>query len=1017
MKVLNLLKLFIALLFLIVNINAQVVTNTATLYSSVTQADNTIVPSVPIPITIVRTNGRIAEISLNIGNVSQNAKQINLRVYELIYTTNVVESPLTNSTTTGGSTGGTTDSGTTGGSTGSTGGTTDGGTTGGTTGGSTGGSTGSTGGSTGGTISTNYVYVTNNVTLNVTLQTQTGTTNDVQIPAQTIWHNDKLENILFDITSLPTDAIILRFRILDYIYDENGNLVGPQGSGTNSGGTGTGGSGTGTGTGGSGTGGSGTGTGTGGSGTGGSGTGTGGGTISPPPPSADAVQFPVEVLGADQHTEEFKLVLNDNLNDIYGARFTIHGLGFTNKASVSINGSQWIPLNNRTVIFPRKFERIWVGIGGFQNTLTMVLPFASNNIIPSVTNTIKFKFNDITKQTVGYRVLNADIVRRQDTAEKEYTFGHLTGRYYTNTVYNYTPTTLATTKVIDDPKNWAPASSDPVVINQGKDLWFNGNISERGVALKAKCGDCHFIDGYDLKYFNYSDKSIVARSKYHGLSEQQGLALASYIRSLDVPYQEKGRPWNPLYQPGPGMSTVPIDNWAAGAGMDWVLDDDIKSFKYIFPNGTQDGIVYNGVVQPIDINKSYNIHDIPIAMQLPDWNHWLPKVHLKDSAPEIWVWSATKDGGSGRRFFDWFMGSIPKDQGMKGLVQIMRSYGEETGYQLVHMDQFFQKKYFDAGKQIQYMNDIRMAYRHWVTVRTFEIMQRWKMQDLGHDILEDNANTKDQWGERGARSYINLGKLDKIKAQFGNSYTNTFNDRRWFANTWPFHLAPHIGSLIAVTDQNNPNFTYEPYGDQSPQWYQLQMYLDDSNRMPEYNIVDWGYIHNFLWGGTSQWGELAKYSLYTGKHNALQFLNTLKSYEAYAFNGDYKGLLEGLLDDHHPHIRLLGGTVLLNADSSSSGKFNEFTMHYIDALHTKEKKDMMVGMYNQIHKIQIDVLEQNPQIADYNNLTMSENFLRYMGGDPNLIQKFVNFRKSKWPNDTWTSQIKHLWPQPFYPAL
>jgi hypothetical protein len=92
-------------------------------------------------------------------------------------------------------------------------------------------------------------------------------------------------------------------------------------------------------------------------------------------------------------------------------------------------------------------------------------------------------------------------------------------------------------------------------------------------------------------------------------------------------------------------------------------------------------------------------------------------------------------------------------------------------------------------------------------------------------------------------------------------------------------------------------------------------------------------------------------------------------------------------------------------------------MHYIDALHTKEKKDMMVGMYNQIHKIQIDVLEQNPQIADYNNLTMSENFLRYMGGDPNLIQRFVNFRKSKWPNDTWTSQIKHLWPQPFYPAL
>ena len=970
MKIYNIPKYIIALLLLIVNINAQVVTNTAVLSSIVTQSDNTTVP-IQIPVDVVRTNGRIAELRVNISNVASNAKLINLRVYELIYTTNVVETPIADSTTTGGSTntGGTTDNTNTGG------GTTDPTNTGGTTGGGT------------TTPPTTPTTITNNVTLEVTVKKVDNTEQNVNLPAQTIWSNNQLQNIVFDITSLPTDAIIIRYRILDYIYDPNGNLIGPS-SGTNDG-------------------------------TNGGGTTTppdnngGGSSINPTPSPTDSVQFPVEVLGKDQHTEEFKLVLNDNLNNIYGARFTIHGLGFTNKASVSINNSPWIPLNNRTVIFPRKFERIWIGIGGFQNTLTMVLPFASNNIIPSVTNTIKFKFNDITKQTIGYRVLNADIVRKQYTSEKEVTFGHLTGKYYTNSVYNYIPVTLATTKVIDDPKNWKPASSDPVVINQGKDLWFNGNISEKGQPLKAKCSDCHFTDGYDLKYFNYSDKSIVARSKYHGLSEQQGLALVSYIRSLDVPYQEKGRPWNPLYQPGPGMSTVPIDNWAAGAGMDWVLDDDIKSFKYIFPNGTQDGIVYNGVVQPIDINKSYNIHDIPIAMQLPDWNHWLPKVHLKDSAPEIWDWSATKDGGSGRRFFDWFMGSIPKDQGMKGLVQIMRSYGEETGYQLVHMDQFFQKKYFDAGKQIQYMNDIRMAYRHWVTVRTLEIMQRWKMQDLGHDILEDNANTRDQWGERGARSYISLYKLDRIKSQFGNSYTNTFNDRRWFANTWPFHLAPHIGSLIAVTDQNNPNFTYEPYGDPSAQWYQLQMYLDDSNRMPEYNIVDWGYMHNFLWGGTSQWGELANYSLYTGKHNALQFINTLKSYEAYAFNGDYKGLLEGLLDDHHPHIRLLGGTVLLNADSSSAGKFNEFTMHYIDALHTKEKKDMMVGMYNQIHKVQIDVLEQNPQIADYNNLTMSENFLRYMGGDPNLIQRFVNFRKSKWPSDTWTSQIKHLWPSPF----
>ena len=795
----------------------------------------------------------------------------------------------------------------------------------------------------------------------------------------------------------PPTAIIIRYRILDYIYDPNGNLIGPS-TGTNT---------------------------------------NGGGTITPPTnnnggsnneggtPSINSVQFPVEVLGPDQHTEEFKFVLNDTLDNIYGAKFTIHALNYTNKASISINGSQWIPLNNRTVIFPRKFERLWTGIGGFQNTLTMVVPFSSNNIVAGVTNTIKFKFNDITKQTVGYRVLDADIVRRQETAdtEKTYTFGWDNHPVYkpafiTNIVYNYPAVKLSTTKVIDDPKNWTPKSSDPVVINQGKDLWFNGNIFEKGQPLKAKCSDCHFTDGYDLKYFNYSDKSIVARSKYHGLSEQQGLALASYIRSLDVPYQEKGRPWNPLYQPGPGMSKVPIDNWVAGAGMEWVLDDDIKSFKYIFPNGTTNGIVYNGVVQPIDFKKTYNINDIPIAMQLPDWNHWLPKAHLKDSAPEIWDWSLIKDGGSARRFFDNFFANIPKNQGMKGLVQEIRYHGEATGYQMVHMDQFYQQKYFDSGKRTHYMNNIRMAYRHWVVVRTLELMQKWKMQDLGHEILEDNVNTRDQWGERGARAYIDLPKLDKIKAQFGSSYTNVFNDRRWFANTWPFHLAPHIGSLQPVTDQSNPDFTYEPYGDQSSQWYQLQMYLDDSNRVPEYNIIDWGYLHNILLSGTSQWGNGVPYALFTGKHTALQFMNTIKTYEAFQFNSDYKGLIEGQWNDGHAHIRLLGGTTLWGpVDSSQPRTYYEFTNHYIDAYGSKENKSMMVGAFNQLFKAQLDRLIESPSAADLNTTFSSENMLRYMGCDSSLIQKFVDFRNTTWPNNGLVSKINHVWPQPFYPAL
>jgi hypothetical protein len=92
-------------------------------------------------------------------------------------------------------------------------------------------------------------------------------------------------------------------------------------------------------------------------------------------------------------------------------------------------------------------------------------------------------------------------------------------------------------------------------------------------------------------------------------------------------------------------------------------------------------------------------------------------------------------------------------------------------------------------------------------------------------------------------------------------------------------------------------------------------------------------------------------------------------------------------------------------------------MHYIDALHTKEKRDMMVGVYNQIFKAQLDRLEQNPKAADVNQTFSSENMLRYMGGDPALIQRFVDFRNKTWPDNGLVSKITHVWPQPFYPAL
>jgi hypothetical protein len=60
-------------------------------------------------------------------------------------------------------------------------------------------------------------------------------------------------------------------------------------------------------------------------------------------------------------------------------------------------------------------------------------------------------------------------------------------------------------------------------------------------------------------YFNYSNRSIVARLKFQGLDQTQAEQISLYIRSLtlDLPAgytrRHAGRLWNPPHQPALGQ--------------------------------------------------------------------------------------------------------------------------------------------------------------------------------------------------------------------------------------------------------------------------------------------------------------------------------------------------------------------------------------------------------------------------------------------------------------------------------
>lgn len=321
---------------------------------------------------------------------------------------------------------------------------------------------------------------------------------------------------------------------------------------------------------------------------------------SPARAAAPHIVLPIEILGPAGTTQTVSLTVPTGTPQVTGLWMQIHGLSYADKASVQVNGGAWVPLDNATVQVASPGKNFG-GIGGAFTTLTMTLPVSK---VPSGPNTVSFRFNGTDGVSMGFRVLALNFVTASGAMA-------VSSAQFTQ----------------DDPSTWQPPINSPQAIAAGNALWHTAQLVESPLpgarAIKAACQDCHTRDGRDLKYFNYSSNSIIQRAVFHHLSTLQGQEIASYIRSLQVP--NPGRPWNPPYQPGPGLDAQPVTNWSAGAGLQWVLNSDSEMLPYLFPHGISDA-------EPnIQTSATLDLREIPIAEQLPDWNHWLPRVHPKDA--------------------------------------------------------------------------------------------------------------------------------------------------------------------------------------------------------------------------------------------------------------------------------------------------------------------------------------------------------------------------------------------------
>ena len=273
------------------------------------------------------------------------------------------------------------------------------------------------------------------------------------------------------------------------------------------------------------------------------------------------------------------------------------------------------------------------------------------------------------------------------------------------------------------------------------------------------------------------------------LSTDQANQIVDYIRSLNVP--NPGRPWNPPYQPGPGLDSQPVENWAAGAGLSAVLDRDQDTFAYLAPNGDTTNWAPSGNV---------NARETPIAMQLPDWNHWLPHIHPMDA----WSDFATSQFAA---YYPLIRSTLVPDDATSYV-----NTSDTISQWYVRWTEFMWPKILPQYNPVWTADYTDAVYSTalWRGVKTWEINQEFGLEGLNQAVFGPQGDPRGWWGN------------------------------------WLFFISPNMQHIPrGAPGIDNGLVITEIYV--SLIWYQLQMILNDSSRTQSGSSpIDYPYVYGFI---------------------------------------------------------------------------------------------------------------------------------------------------------------------------
>lgn len=603
------------------------------------------------------------------------------------------------------------------------------------------------------------------------------------------------------------------------------------------------------------------------------------------------IVLPVEIYpndGTSSETETITIDIADN-SAVDSVGFRMHQPtwhhggtdtnpenGFVTEGAVSIqiNGGGYIDVteSNVDLAYP---DRNHGGLDGFLPVVRFAVPASFSGGTQNGTNTIDIRWNGTKGIRSGTSLLGIAAIG-SGVSIQDYGLWDDGGLLADG----------ATTFSWDDPNTWSAPSGASV--SAGETAWLargtlTDHVNGSEQSINAACSDCHFKDGGDLQLLSYSNERIIARSRFHNLSQGTAEDIAAYIRSIEytdsegTTYDYIGRPWNPPFQPGP---TYGLNNnvnawdeltddesywWFAGAGIDYFLNTGFEEAYYMWAgNGDPANNVRPTLLNYFDDpsnpdgggnpskelgwrkwragdNYTTDHKKYPISLLFPDWNMWLPDVSpvgdFETSGScdvRTWnsgeVWNKYEEfAGDGNSVS--FAGSNSAGENrssQRGRANIAKDFTDFNRAIDDFRDACNRKH---ASTQRNMLED--QGLQGWAMVKNLEGFQWFDFYDLGNETFE------------------HYNQNESVSSDLQNFFLDisVFGSNRLY-----FNSGPHIMGNV-IPDGSKPLIYHGGLGQLwgTHVWYQLQVTLD-SGLLPNSgsgNPVDWQYQDAWMAG----WGE------------------------------------------------------------------------------------------------------------------------------------------------------------------